>query len=80
MPLDIGQDLGLFGLHLSMAGEGLRRIARKRFHLSPKLRLMNTKIVCGLCNSNATFFDQLDRLKLELPRTLPSFHDLPPVP
>jgi hypothetical protein len=30
--------------------------------------------------ANAALLDQLDRLKLELSRILPSFHDLPPVP
>ena len=41
---------------------------------------MHTQIVRGLRIRNAALLDQPHRLKLELPRKLPSLHDTPPVP
>src|SRR5271168_3638338 len=41
---------------------------------------MNTEVLRGLRIRYASLFDQPHRLKLELPRKLPSLHDPPPVP
>jgi hypothetical protein len=59
---------------------GMLRIVRKLLHPIAQLRRMNTKVFCGLRIRSAAFLDQSNRLKLELPRKLPSLHDAPPAP
>ena len=41
---------------------------------------MHTQVARGLRNAHPAFLDQAYRLKLELPRKLPSLHDPPPAP
>lgn len=56
------------------------RIVGGLLHPLTQPRRMNTEVVCGLGVRHALILDQLDRLKLELSRELPSLHHTPPTP
>src|SRR5260370_11085199 len=74
------RDLELLGLHLTLSGERMLRILRKRLHPTAKLRLMHTQVLPGLRIRYAAILDQPHSLKLELAGKLPSLHDPPPAP
>src|SRR5207244_867782 len=68
------------GLHLTLSGERILRIVRKRLNPTAKLRLMHTQVLPGLRIRYAAILDQPHSLKLEFAGKLPSLHDPPPAP
>src|SRR5512133_444058 len=73
-------DLELLGLHLAVARKGVLRIIAELLHPITQLRGVNVQVLRCLHIGHPSILDQAHRLKLELPRELPSLHDPPPAP
>src|SRR4051812_43006654 len=70
----------LLGLHLAVAWKGLLWIVGELLHPVAQLRRVNVQVLRRLRIRYASILNQAHRLKLELPRKLPSLHDPPPAP
>src|SRR4051812_46377040 len=70
----------LLGLHLAVAWKGLLWIVGELLHPVAQLRRVNVQVLRRPPIGHASILDQAHRLKLELPRKLPSLHDPPPAP